>query len=268
MSTVLMVVIVVVVVVVIAGAGFVVWRQARTQRLRRQFGPEYDRAMDSHQNRREAERELQEREQRHQELDIRPLDPQARERYQQQWTQVQEHFVDAPEAAVEQGDRLVIVVMAERGYPTEDFEDRLASLSVEHGRMLDHYRRGHQIGQSASRKEASTEELRQAMVHYRALFEDLLAAPAQDTATATADHRPGADEPVDPAGPDVTAGQAQSERADDGTVTDAQAGERATSELDGREPVREDLQDREVSTDHAGAVPADHRERGSRSGPN
>jgi len=169
-----MVVVVVVVVALVAGAGFLFWRQARTQRLRRQFGPEYDRAIDSHQNRREAERELQNREQRHQELDIRPLDPQARERYRQQWTQVQEHFVDAPEAAVEQGDRLVIVVMGERGYPTENFDERVASLSVEHGRMLDHYRRGHEISLSAGRKEASTEELRQAMVHYRALFEELL----------------------------------------------------------------------------------------------
>jgi hypothetical protein len=195
MSTVLVVVIVVVVVALVAGAGFLIWSRARTQRLRRQFGPEYDRAIDSHPNRREAERELHEREQRHQELDIRPLEPRARELYLEQWTHVQEHFVDAPEGAVEQGDRLVITVMGERGYPVQDFDERVAQLSVEHGRMLDHYRRGHEISDKAGRKEASTEELRQAMVHYRALFEDLLSSPGKDQETSPPDDRPEASSP-------------------------------------------------------------------------
>src|SRR5258707_949552 len=125
MSTVLMVVIAVVVVALIAGAGFLAWSQARTRRLRRQFGPEYDRAVESHPNRREAERALLEREQRHQELDIRPLGPRARELYNEQWTHIQEQFVDAPESAVEQADRLVIMVMSERGYPMQDFDVRV-----------------------------------------------------------------------------------------------------------------------------------------------
>ncbi|MCW2884423.1 MAG: hypothetical protein JWL58_1285 [Streptosporangiaceae bacterium] len=264
MSTLLMVVVVVVIVAIVAGAGFLIWRQARTQRLRRQFGPEYDHAIDSHQNRREAERELHDREQRHQELDIRPLEPQARERYQQQWTQVQEHFVDAPEAAVEQGDRLVIIVMGERGYPMEDFDDRVASLSVEHGRMLDHYRRGHDISLSAGRKEASTEELRQAMVHYRALFEDLLAVPReQDGTAAPADRAQVPGEPSEPAPRDRTVpGRTATDRtvpgrtATDQTATDGPGDEQAEREQ------AERRQAPEARSDRTDAVSADPRERG------
>ncbi|MEU6040119.1 hypothetical protein ABZ801_32410 [Actinomadura sp. NPDC047616] len=177
MSTAVMVVIAVVAVAVLAGAGFLAWTLARTRRLRRRFGPEYDRAVERHGGRAAAERELLAREQRHQELELRELDPHRREQYRQQWTRVQEQFVDAPEAAVEQADRLVTEVMGERGYPTRDFDEKVAHLSVEHGRTLDHYRRGHAISTRAAHRQASTEDLRQAMVHYRALFEDLLAVP-------------------------------------------------------------------------------------------
>ncbi|WP_433323700.1 hypothetical protein [Spirillospora sp. CA-294931] len=180
MSTVIMVVIIVAIVALIAGAGYVMWTRARSGKLRKQFGPEYDRAVERHGNRSAAERELRSRQERHQELELRELDPRQRELYREQWTHVQEQFVDAPEAAVEQGDRLVAAVMGERGYPTRGYEDRVAHLSVEHGRTLDHYRRGHEISVRASRKEAGTEDLRQAMVHYRALFEDLLAVPAEE----------------------------------------------------------------------------------------
>lgn len=174
MSTVVMVVVAVVVVALLAGGGFLLWTQARTQRLRRQFGPEYDRAIERHGSRGAAEKELASRTQRHQELELRELEPQQREDYRARWTGVQEQFVDAPEQAVQQADQLVIQVMEVRGYPTEGFEDQVAHLSVEHGRTLDHYRRGHDISARAAGKEASTEDLRQAMVHYRALFEDLV----------------------------------------------------------------------------------------------
>jgi hypothetical protein len=252
MSTALMVVIVVVVVALVAGAGFLLWSQARTQRLRRQFGPEYDRAIDSHHSRREAERELHAREQRHRELDIRPLEPRARELYQEQWTHVQEHFVDAPEAAVEQGDRLVTTVMGERGYPVQDFDDRVAHLSVEHGRMLDHYRRGHEISGKAARKEATTEELRQAMVHYRALFEDLLSVPVEDRGTPPRDPRPEASAP-----PPEPARQSRTE-------TEQAEHEQIQREQAHREQVQRERHDQDRE---AGAM-ADPRERDPRSGPN
>jgi hypothetical protein len=173
MST-FMVVIAVAVVAVVAGAGFLAWNQARTHRLRRQFGPEYDRAVDQHGGRREAERDLHARERHHQDLAIRPLDPQSRTRYLDQWTHIQAEFVDSPEVSVDLADKLVIAVMGERGYPTENYEARVAELSVEHAQTLGHYRSGHEI---SIQSEASTEDLRQAMVHYRTLVEDLLSAP-------------------------------------------------------------------------------------------
>jgi FtsZ-interacting cell division protein ZipA len=190
MSTVMQVVIAIVVIAVIAVVlGLLAWRRTRTQRLREEFGPEYDRAVERHGDRDKAEHELLDRKRRHEELDIRPLEPRARERYRDEWAHIQEQFVDNPEAAVEQADRLVTTVMAERGYPTKDFDDRIATLSVEHGRTLDHYRRGHEISARASHKEASTEDLRQATVHYRALFEVLL-TPSGEHARRPGDARP------------------------------------------------------------------------------
>ena len=174
MSTVLQVVIAIVVIALVVVVGLIAWRRLRSGRLREEFGPEYDRALEQHGDRGVAERELLERKRRHQELDIRPLDPDARERYLDQWTRIQEEFVDDPPAAVEHADRLVTTVMGERGYPTKDFDDRVATLSVEHGRTLDHYRQAREISERSGRQEASTEDLRQATVHYRALFEELL----------------------------------------------------------------------------------------------
>ncbi|MFI6519274.1 hypothetical protein ACIBF1_27225 [Spirillospora sp. NPDC050679] len=184
MSTAVMVVVAVVVIAAVAGAGYLVWTRARSRRLRQRFGSEYDRAVERHGGRGAAEKELMSREQRHQELELRELDPGQRERYREQWTRVQEQFVDTPESAVEQADRLVTVVMGDRGYPTGGFDEKVTHLSVEHGRTLDHYRRGHEISARAAGKEATTEELRQAMVHYRALFEDLLRVPADERSAA------------------------------------------------------------------------------------
>ncbi|WP_207394058.1 hypothetical protein [Actinomadura formosensis] len=180
MSTAIWVVIAVIVIAVIVAAVFLARSRARTQRLRRRFGPEYDRAVQQEGGRAAAERELRSREERHEELKLRDLDPRRREQYHEQWVRVQERFVDAPEAAVEQADGLVTVVMGERGYPTHGFEDKVAHLSVEHGRTMDHYRRAHAISGKAASKQASTEDLRQAMVHYRALFEELLSAPGTE----------------------------------------------------------------------------------------
>lgn len=177
MSTVIWVAVVVVAVVAIVAVGYFVLQQQRRHRLRDRFGPEYERTVQERENRRDAEQELIAREQRFSSLDIRALDAGTREIYTKKWMEVQERFVDAPGFAVTEADHLVTSVMAERGYPTEDFEQRLSDLSVAHGRTLDHYRQAHEISTRAAHKEASTEELRQAMVHYRALFEELLEAP-------------------------------------------------------------------------------------------
>ncbi|MER6581176.1 hypothetical protein [Nonomuraea sp. NPDC001023] len=174
MTTLIWVAVVVVAVVALAAVGYVVLQQQRRSRLRERFGPEYERTVAESENRREAERELIAREQRHSELDIRPLPEETRDAYANRWTEVQERFVDAPGFAVTEADQLVTSVMADRGYPTDDFEQRLSDLSVGHAATLDHYRKAHEISGRAARKEASTEELRQAMVHYRALFEELL----------------------------------------------------------------------------------------------
>lgn len=160
----------------------------RRRRLRDRFGPEYDRAVSEH-GRREAEAELAERERRVRHLDIKPLSPTARAQYASEWTAVQEQFVDAPQSAVTGAQTLVTAVMKDRGYPTEAFDQTVADLSVEHAATLDHYRAAHDISQRAGSGAASTEELRQAMIHYRALFTELLGQPgnaARDAQAAAA----------------------------------------------------------------------------------
>ncbi|MFE7524603.1 hypothetical protein ACFU7Y_02650 [Kitasatospora sp. NPDC057542] len=162
---------VVVVLLLIAGA---LWLVARRRRLREQFGPEYERTVRSSGSRLAAEQELRRREQRHQQLEIKPLAPDTRQRYAQDWTQVQQEFVDRPGEAVQRADGLVTALMHERGYPTEDYEQRLRDLSVEHANTLKHYRAAHAVNAQAGHGDATTEELRGAMVHYRALFTALL----------------------------------------------------------------------------------------------
>jgi hypothetical protein len=184
MSTVVVVVIVIVVLVALGAVAFFARGQARRRGLQQRFGPEYDRTVESHESTREAEQELKAREKRHDELEIHPLDPAAREGHLAEWRQVQERFVDAPEEAVTEADRLLVLVMGERGYPTEGYEQQVSDLSVEHASTIDRYRQAHDISARAEAKKASTEDLRQAMVHYRALFQDLLGEAAPDGTTA------------------------------------------------------------------------------------
>lgn len=146
----------------------------RRRNLRERFGPEYERTVEEADSRKDAERELRERERRHDALDIKPLDSSAKDRYARGWADAQEDFVDHPEGAVHEADRLVTSLMRERGYPTEDFEQQLKDLSVEHSRTLEHYRAAHEVDRLGDRHQASTEQLRGAMVHYRALFDELL----------------------------------------------------------------------------------------------
>lgn len=166
------VVVVAIVVVGLLAVGAVLLFRRRA--LRDRFGPEYDRVVSEQDNRSAGERELRDRERRHAELDLRPLDPSSRERYTAAWEEIQVRFVDAPDQAVGKADELFTELIAERGYPTGEFDQQVANLSVEHGRVLDHYREAHDVHQTNERGEATTEELRQALVHYRALFADLL----------------------------------------------------------------------------------------------
>ena len=154
----------------------VIWqalRSRRTRALQDRFGPEYDRTIDRADDRREAEAELAARAERRDALDIRPLTMAAMVRYREQWQQVQARFVDDPGGAVQTADSLIQSVMRERGYPMDDFEQRAADISVDHPHVVDNYREGHRLAGSAD-----TEAQRQAMVHYRALFDELL----EDTA--------------------------------------------------------------------------------------
>ncbi len=178
-------IIVIIALVVIAGVAAAVM-SARRRRLQQRFGPEYDRVVDEHDSRMKAEAELSRRERRVSELNIRPLEPAAQARYAAEWATIQEQFVDAPQGAVGQAQDLVVAVMNERGYPTEHRDQVLADLSVEHAAFLDHYRAASDISQSATAGTASTEDLRQAMIHYRALFQELLGQSA-GTVTAVAD---------------------------------------------------------------------------------
>jgi hypothetical protein len=155
----------------------------RRRRLQQRFGPEYDRLVGERDSKHKAEAELAERERRVQGLDIQPLSESARAGYADQWTGIQEQFVDAPVDAVTASQALVVAVMSERGYPAEQHDQILADLSVEHASTLDRYRAAEQISASAAGGTASTEDLRLAMIHYRALFRDLLGEPADAAGT-------------------------------------------------------------------------------------
>jgi hypothetical protein len=164
------VVLIVLAVLVVLGLVYMATRQKRSQALKGRFGPEYERAVEETGDRTQAERELRSREERREKLHIRDLDPASRERYMGTWRETQARFVDQPQQAVQEADALVILVMRDRGYPVDDFEQRAADVSVDHPHVVN-------ISVANERGAASTEDLRQAMVHYRALFEHLLGAP-------------------------------------------------------------------------------------------
>ncbi|MDX2560886.1 hypothetical protein PV371_14645 [Streptomyces sp. TX20-6-3] len=172
MSTSMLIAVIAIAAVVVIALAVGLWMAARRRRLRNRFGPEYDRTIETEGGRKAAEREL--REERHDELEIKELRPERRDQYAVEWTSVQEHFVDRPEGSVKEADELVSRLMRERGYPTEDYRGQLRDLSVEHGRTLEHYRAAHDVKVRSTDHETTTEELRGAMVHYRALFDDLL----------------------------------------------------------------------------------------------
>lgn len=176
MKTLVIVIVLIVVIGALLVAGLMARQRKQREGMQQQFGPEYDRTVEQAGDRRTAERELQERTRRHETLQIRPLDPASRENYAQQWRQTQEEFVDQPQAAVTQADVLVAQVMQERGYPAGSFDQQVRDVSVEHSSAVDEYRAAHRISTLNDSGEASTEQLREAMVHYRALFMELLDA--------------------------------------------------------------------------------------------
>jgi hypothetical protein len=148
----------------------------RTERLKKHFGPEYERVVDEAEDQRAGEEELVARERKRQELDIVALSPEAHARYAEKWRTVQTAFVDSPARAVGDADRLVALVMRERGYPIDDFEHLASDISVDHPDMVEHYRAAHSVHLAQEQGDIDTEAQREAFVHYRALFEKLLEA--------------------------------------------------------------------------------------------
>jgi hypothetical protein len=173
-------VVIVLVVALIAAIGVAAWlylQKRRSDGLRQSFGPEYDRARADHPDQRSTERALEERQERVEQLHIRALSSDERDRFAERWRSAQAQFVDDPAGATRVADALIGEIMQAQGYPVGDFEQRAADISVDHPRVVEHYRAAHAIALRTDRGQADagdTEALRQAFVHYRALFEDLL----------------------------------------------------------------------------------------------
>jgi hypothetical protein len=179
------IVVIAAVVIVVALIAWAATRKRKTDELRERFGPEYDRALSRDGGRREGESELRERVERHDALNIQPLSPDAAARYREEWRDVQARFVDSPDESLRRADGLITEVMQRRGYPMSDFEQRSADLSVEHAQTVQDYRAAHAISMQASQGQASTEDQRQGMVHYRALFDDMVGSGAETDGAET-----------------------------------------------------------------------------------
>lgn len=188
MNPVVIAIVAIVVIALAVGVWFYL-RKQRTRKLRSQFGPEYQRAVRSEGTTSAAEKILQKRQQRVERLKIVPLTQEQRVRFADAWENEQAHFVDEPRAAVEAADKLVGEVMRARGYPVSDFEQRVADVSVDHPVVVENYRIAHDIALRDEKQPVNTEELRQAMIHFRALFADLLhdggMQPVRDVRTET-----------------------------------------------------------------------------------
>ena len=183
MSTSLIVVLVVVVVAVVAVA--LLLRTRRTQKLKSRFGPEYGRAVEQAGKKSLAEAKLEKLEKRVQGFNLSPLSPAARAEFVAEWQKIQSRFVDDPKGALMEADQLIQKMMAAQGYPLADFEQRSSDISVDHPLVVEHYRAGHEIALRHAQGRASTEDMRQAMLHYRTLFNDLSGQPEM-ARTATA----------------------------------------------------------------------------------
>ncbi len=180
MTTQLMLVLIICAVVIAAAVVWLAVRKRRSDELRRRFGPEYDRTVREARTVAQGEAMLVERQQRVERLNIRPLSAEDRRRFSVAWRDIQTRFVDDPKGAIVDADRLVGEVMNTRGYPVTDFDRRVEDISVDHPNVVMNYRAAHDIVLDHGRGRASTEDLRQAMVHFRALFNDLLGATAEE----------------------------------------------------------------------------------------
>ena len=179
-SSTLMILVVAAAAVVLAIVLWAALRRRRTNTLRNRFGDEYDRTVEEQGKRAEAEAALEEREERVAKLDIRPLDPRERDAAITEWREVKALFVDSPVEAVHHADRLLASIMNARGYPMADFDRRYEDLTVDHAEVARHYRDGHEITLRHQQGQATTEDLRQAMIHFEALFDDLVNEVAAD----------------------------------------------------------------------------------------
>jgi hypothetical protein len=240
MSATAVVVIIVAVIVVAALLAGLMMAQRR-RRLQRRFGPEYDRLVDQRGSKLRAEAELTRHVRRVRRLDIHPLTDEARARYSVQWAGLQEEFVDRPADAVSASRVLVTAVLKERGYPADDRDQVLADLSVDHSSALEHYRAAERLSESGAAGSASTEDLRQAMIHYRAVFRELLGEPstvpdpaaAGPVSDARADEQPGGcqDDLASPDDPVAAAGKREPVAAADETPQQAGAAEAADADV-------------------------------------
>src|SRR5215213_3088190 len=166
---------VVVALIVLAVGAWMYSRQQRSKKLQENFGPEYERTLrQTDRDKGQAERELEKRQKRVEKLNLRELTPDARTRFAGAWQQTQARFVDEPQVAIKDADTLIVEVMQAIGYPMSDFERRADDISVTHAEVVPHYRAAHAMAERNETGEASTEELRQAFVHYRALFDEML----------------------------------------------------------------------------------------------
>lgn len=168
------VIIAILVVAVLALGAMLYFQRRRSQQLQSRFGPEYERAVKDTGAKSKAEAELLQREKRVRSLSIRTLEREDRERFLASWQNVQAEFVDDPAASIGHADSLLAEVMSTRGYPVSDFEQMSADISVDHPGVVQNYRAGHEIALRDQKGDATTEELRQAMIHYRSLFEELV----------------------------------------------------------------------------------------------
>lgn len=178
------VIVLAVVIVALIVAAWVIRQRRQSQQLHERFGPEYDRAVSQYHSQGRAEAALMERQQRVEAMTLRPLTPDDQTRFAQAWRETQARFVDEPAAATAEADRLIADLMGVRGYPVRDFEQQADDISVHYPNVVENYRAAHAISLSSARGEASTEELRTAMIHYRALFDELLETKATDEAPA------------------------------------------------------------------------------------
>ena len=182
------VLIAVVALIVVAVVAWLMWQRQRSSRLRERFGTEYERHVERVGSVRAAEAELAQRERRVARFHIRPLTVEDAARFSAQWEAIQTKFVDDPHGAVTDADKVIGEVMMARGYPVGDFEQQVADISVDHPDVVINYRAAREIADEHRRGQASTEDLRQAMVHYRALFRDLLETPAEAISDADQVH--------------------------------------------------------------------------------